>query len=113
MLNKRDIINFLFVASFPLYGMGMYIAATRSPSGGFIVCVSAHLLIILFSLLDIVYKKEFQPRINFYYLLNWVYLATAIVSIFRALYNGLPEDNLPITLVKSIAFVAPINALSS
>ncbi len=110
MLNKKDIINFLFVASFPLYGIGMYTAASMSPSGGFIFCISAHILIILFYLIDILYKKEFQPRINGYYFLNWLYLLTCIVSIFRALYYGLPEDNLAITLVKSIVFVVPINA---
>src|SRR6185369_5213902 len=110
MLNKRDIINFLFVASFPVFGFGTYIAGSRSPSGGFLVCISTHLLIILFSLIDIIYKKEFRPRINFYYFLNWMYLLTCIVSLFRALYNGLPEDNMAITLVKCVVFVAPINA---
>lgn len=110
MLSKRDIINFLFVASFPLFGIGTYIAASKSPSGGFIVCIFAHLLIILFYLIDILYKKEFQPRINAYYFLSWLYLLTCIVSVFRALYAGLPEDNLAITIVKSIVFVTPINA---
>lgn len=110
MLGKRDIINFLFIASFPLFGIGTYVAASRSPSGGFIVCISAHLLIILFYLIDILYKKEFQPRINGFYFLNWIYLLTCIVSVFRALYGGLPEDNLAITVVKSIVFVVPVNA---
>src|SRR5258708_20652117 len=110
MLGKRDIINFLFVASFPLFGIGMYIAATRSPSGGYIFCISAHLTIILFYLIDIIYKREFQPRINGYYFLNWLYLLTCIVSVFRALYNGLPEDNLAITVVNCILFVVPVNA---
>jgi hypothetical protein len=110
MLNKRDIINWLFVASFPMYGIGTYIAAAKSPSGGFMVCISAHLLIILFYLIDFIYKKEFQPRINGYYFLNWLYLATCIISLFRALYNGLPEDNLLITLVKCVTFVVPVNA---
>src|SRR5258706_8983037 len=110
MLGKRDIINFLFVASFPLFGIGTFIAATKSPSGGYIFCISAHLTIILFYLIDILYKKEFQPRINGYYFLSWAYLLTCIVSVFRALYGGLPEDNLAITIVKSIVFVAPVNA---
>src|SRR5260221_4805157 len=110
MLGKRHIINFLFVASFPLFGIGMYIAATRSPSGGYIFCISAHLTILLFYPIDILYKKAFQPRINGYYFLSWAYLLTCIVSVFRALYGGLPEDNLAITIVKSIVFVAPVNA---
>jgi len=52
MLSKRDIVNWLFVASFPLFGMGTYVAASRSPSVGFMVCVSAQLAIILFYLID-------------------------------------------------------------
>jgi len=110
MLSKRDIINFLFVASFPLFGMGTYIAAAKSPSGGFIFCISAHLLIILFYLIDLLYRKEFQPRVNIYYFLNWLYLLTCIISMFRALYAGLPEDNIAITLVKCLVFVVPVNA---
>src|SRR5258706_16205185 len=110
MLGKRDIINFLFVASFPLFGIGTFIAATKSPSGGYIFCISAHLTIILFYLIDILYKKEFQPRINGYYFLSWAYLLTCIVSVFRALYGGLPKDNLPIIIFKSILFLAPGNA---
>jgi hypothetical protein len=110
MLSKRHIINFLFVASFPLYGIGTYLAGAWSPSGGFMVCILAQLLIILFYLIDIIYKREFQPRINGYYFLNWLYLLTCIVSVFRALYNGLPEDNLAITVVKCILFVVPVNA---
>src|SRR5690348_14282367 len=110
MLYKKDIINSLFVASFPLYGIGTYIAATKSPSLGFMVCISAHLVIILFYLIDIIYKKEFEPRVNFFYLLNWLYLATCVVSLFRALFNQLPEDNLALTIVKCITFTVPINA---
>src|SRR6185436_9079650 len=110
MLSKRDIINFLFVASFPLFGIGTYIAATRSPSGGYGFCVFAHLLIILFYLTDVLYKNEFHPRINAYYFLNCLYLLTCIVSVFRALYAGLPEANVAMTIVKSIVFVAPVNA---
>src|SRR6185295_9413384 len=110
MLYKRDIINGLFVASFPLYGIGNFIAASRSPSIGFMVCISAHLAIILFYLIDLLYKKQFQPRVNIFYFLYWIYLATCIVAMFRALYNGLPEDNLAMTVVKCITFTAPLNA---
>src|SRR6478736_7460816 len=110
MLGKKEIINFLFVASFPLYGIGMYVTASLSPSLGFLVCISGHLLIILFYLIDITYKGEFQPRLNFYYVLNLIYLATCIVALFRALHNQLPEHNLTMTLAKCAVFTAPVNA---
>ncbi len=110
MLYKKDIINFLFVVSFPLYGFGNYVSATKSPIAGFMVSISAHLLIILFYSLDAVYKKSFQLRTNRFYWLTWLYLVTCIISLFRALSNQLPEDNLMITIVKCILITAPVNA---
>ena len=110
MLYKRDIVNFLFVISFPLYGFGNFVSAVKSPTAGFMVCISAHLLIILFYGIDILYKKEFQVRVNRYYLLAWLYLITCIVSLFRALNNHLPEDTLTITLAKCVLLIAPLNA---
>jgi hypothetical protein len=110
MFYKKNIINSLFVASFPMYGMGMYFAGTISPSSGFLIGISAHFVIILFYLIDILYKKEFEPRVNLFYFLNWVYLATCVVSLFRALFNQLPEDNLAITVVKCLTFTVPVHA---
>ena len=74
------------------------------------VSISAHLLIILFYVIDILYKKEFRIRANRYYLLAWLYLITCVVSLFRALNNHLPEDNLTITVAKCVLLVAPLNA---
>ena len=52
MLNKRDIINWLFVVSSPLSGIGTYVAVSNRPSVGLFVSVSAHLLIVLFYLIE-------------------------------------------------------------
>jgi hypothetical protein len=110
VLYKKDIVNFLFVISFPIYGFGSYISASKSPTAGFMVSISPHLLIILFYAIDMLYKKEFQIRANRYYLLAWLYLITCIVSLFRALSNRLPEDNLMITVAKCVLLVTPLNA---
>jgi hypothetical protein len=110
VLYKKDIINFLFVISFPVYGLGTYVSAAMSPSAGYIVSISAHLTIVLFYLIDTLYRNEFQIRINRYYILSWLYLATCIVSLFRALSNNLPEDNLMITLARCVLLVTPIQA---
>jgi hypothetical protein len=107
---KRDIINFLFVISFPIYGIGSYISGSKSPTAGFVVSISAHLLIILFYFIDMLYKKEFQIKINRYFILTWLYLVTGIVSLFRALSNNLPEDNLPMTIAKCFLIATPVHA---
>ena len=110
MFYKRDIINFLFVISFPIYGIGSYISGSKSPTAGFVVSISAHLLIILFYFIDMLYKKEFQIKINRYFFLTWLYLVTGIVSLFRALSNHLPEDNLPMTIAKCFLIATPVHA---
>jgi hypothetical protein len=110
VLYKRDIINFLFVISFPVYGIGNYVSATISPTAGFGVSISAHVLIILFFLLDALYRKGLPLRTNRYYAFTWLYLITCVISLFRALFNGLPEDNMMITVAKCFLLVVPVNA---
>src|SRR5579859_7487473 len=110
MLNKKDIVNFLFVVSFPLYGAGTYVSASKSPSTGFLISISSHLLIILFYIIDSAYRKGPGLKLNRYYFLNLLYLLTCIVSLFRALFNQLPEDNMMMTLVKCLVLITPVNA---
>jgi len=110
VLYKKDIINFLFVISFAVYGFCTYVSAKVSPTDGFMVSIFPHLLIILFYAIDLLHKNEFQIRANRYYLLAWLYLITCIISLFRALSNNLPEDNLMITVARCVLLVVPLNA---
>src|SRR6187402_2780905 len=95
---KRDIINFLFIISFPVYGIGTYVSALYSPSAGYIISILPHLLIILFYFIDILYSREFEVRINMNYYLMLVFLLSSITSFFIALDKGLPEATLLLTI---------------
>lgn len=107
MIYKKDFINFLFVATFPLYGFGNYVSATKSPSAGFIVSVSACLAILVFYLVDFLYRREFQIRVNFIFFLTSLLIVSNIVSLVRALLKDLPEETWYMTTAKSIMLVAP------
>ena len=110
MIDKRDIINFLFIVSFPVYGIGSYIAATLSPSVGYFVSISPHLLIILFYCIDLVYKRTFTLRLNAAYVLMLVFQLSCIASLFIALANNLPEANLRLTIGRAISMITPFHA---
>lgn len=104
---KRGIVNFLFLISFPVYGMGIYISALKSPSLGYIISITPHLLILSFYFIDLLYRGEFESRLNatFYWMI--FFLTSSVASLFIALGKGLPESTLPLTLTKSMLLVVP------
>ena len=110
MIDKRDIVNFLFIVSFPVYGVGSYIAAAISPSIGYMVSISPHLAIILFYCVDLLYKNEFHIRLNGIYLLVILFQMSCIASLFIALNNGLPEANFRLTVGRAISILTPFHA---
>jgi hypothetical protein len=110
MLNKRDIINFLYVISFPVYGLGAYISAAVSPSIGYICSISIHILIILFYLIDLAYKRVVRIKVNGLYFLTMALQLTCVVSLFVSLSNNLPSMNMIDVVTKSILLVLPFQS---
>jgi len=109
-VEKRDVINFLFVLSFPVYGIGSYISAAKSPSTGFIISTSIFAVIALFYCIDLIYKKKFQVRINMIYALMMLFLLSTVASLFIALAKNLPEDTVGITITRSMLVLLPFQA---
>jgi hypothetical protein len=109
MLSKKDIVNFLFVISFPVYGVGAFIS-TKSPSLGFITAVLPHLCILVFHVVDLLYKKEFQLKINGYYFLALLYLLSSSIALVVALMKNLPETNTWQIFGKSLLIFLPFHA---
>jgi hypothetical protein len=108
-VNKRDIINFLFILSFPVYGIGTFVSAF-SPSVGFLISASLHILIVTFYLIDIVYKRLFHLRLNVNYVLMLLFILSSIASIFIALYKNLPEATLRQTITRAVLLIIPFHA---
>jgi hypothetical protein len=107
---KRDIINFLFILSFPVYGIGNYLSAVSSPTLGYLVSCSCHFLIILFYCIDLIYKREFKIRINGTYGLMMLYLLSCVASLFIANSKGLPDPTLPMIIGKTFLVLLPFQS---
>ena len=82
MLDKKDIINFLYLISFPVYGIGTYVAAAFSPTIGYFTGIVIHSLILLFYSIDILYKKNVKIRLNGLSLLMLLFLTSSIAALF-------------------------------
>lgn len=109
-MNKRDIINLLYIISFPVYGIGLYFSAAKSPSGGYLISITPHMLILLFYFIDLLCRGEFKFKINIYYFLMASFILSSIVSLFVALHKGLPESGILLMSTKSLLLIVPFNA---
>ncbi len=107
---KRDLINFLFIISFPMYGVGTYFSALKSPSAGYLISISPHLMILLVYSIDLLYYGEFGLRINAKYFLMLVFIVSSIASLFVALHKNLPESTLLLTVTKSLLLIVPFHS---
>lgn len=109
-MDKRHIINGLFILSFPVYGIGTYISASISPSAGYLVSLSMHLLILVFYIIDLIYRRQIQFRLNKVYMAMLVYILTVVVSLFVAQFKGLPESNTTMIAIRSLLLLLPFHA---
>src|SRR6478609_888587 len=109
-MNKRDIINTLFILSFSVFGLGNYVSAANSPTAGYVLSVSFHFLIVLFYLVDLIYKREFQLRINSIYIWMTLYLLSSAASLFIASAKGLPDPSFIMMIGKSVLIFLPFQA---
>lgn len=110
MIEKRDIINGIFIAGFPVYGIGSYVSASTSPSSGYLVSLAPFLAILVFYVVDLLYRQSFTIKVNAWYLLMVLFLVYSSASLFISLYKNLPETTLGITLTKSLLLIIPFHA---
>lgn len=110
MLDKRETINFLYTISFPMYGIGSYIAANINSPAGHAFSVSVHFLIVLFYLIDILYKQDFQLRINGNFFLMVGFQVSCIMAFWIALSKNPPFINEIISYARSGIILLPFYA---
>jgi hypothetical protein len=109
-MDKRHIINGLFILSFPVYGLGTFVSASISPSAGYIVSMTLHILILVFYLIDLIYRNKITFRLNWVYVATLAYIVTAAGSLFVGYYKGLPESNLGLITTRSLLLLIPFHA---
>ncbi|MBT1700339.1 hypothetical protein KK083_25860 [Fulvivirgaceae bacterium PWU4] len=110
MIYKRDIVNFLFVTSFSVVGLGRYVSGSMSPSLGYIVGLAPYLLILLFYGVNLLYKREFQIRLNRNYWLMLAFLLSTVISLFVSFRKNLPNLDFQFTMIRSVVLLVPFHA---
>ena len=107
---KKDIINFLFLVSFPVFGIGNYISSAINPAAGYIVSTMPHVLIILFYLIDILYRRNFKLKINGTYVLMMLFILSGVGSLFLSVYKHFPGITPYVALGRSMVVFFPFQA---
>lgn len=109
MYRKSELVNALFIIGFAVYGYGSYIG-NRQLAKGLLISSLPFLAIILFYLIDAVYRRRVGSQLTGFYWLCMLYIGTAVVSMFVGLRNGIPGVNAGNAMLASIMFLAPFNA---
>lgn len=110
MLNKKDIINLLFVLSFPVFGLGAFISGNASPSVGYVIAVVPEVLILIFWLIDSMYTRSFNFRPGAMYFLCVLFLSLASYSLYVAFANHIPFISKLTTMGKIAGTLIPFQA---
>lgn len=110
MLNKKDIINFLFVISFPVSGLGSFVQGYVSPSIGSFVGIAPHVLIILFYVVDSLYKRTLDFPMNRLYLAILVFSLIGCYSAYMGVVNNIPFYTKPVAIGRILVTLIPFHA---
>jgi hypothetical protein len=110
MLDKREFINFLYTASFPMYGIGAYISANINSPAGQVVSIGVHVFILLFYLIDILYKKQFEIRVNGLFFWMVAFQISCVGAFFIALSKNPPFINEVVSYTRSGIILFPFYA---
>jgi hypothetical protein len=110
MLDKREVINFLYTASFPLYGIGAYVSANINSPVGQVLSISLHVCILLFYIIDVLYKKQIEVRVNGIFLWMVAFQLSCVSAFFIALSKNPPFINEVVSYTRSGIIIFPFYA---
>lgn len=110
MIRKSQLVNALFVLGFPLFGLGSYYGLKSGISKGMMISSAAFVAILVFHLVDALYRRRIGRMLTGTWWLCMAYIGTLAVSMFVALRGGIPGVQMGNTLLSCLVFVAPFNA---
>jgi O-antigen ligase len=110
LLSKRKLINTLFLLSFPVYGVGMYVGYKTSISQGTVVAVLPFIAIILFHVLDLLRERRVSNMVTWKYGIGMLFLISLVWSMWKALGEHFPGATAANTIAYTIMFLAPFHA---
>lgn len=92
MIRKSTLVNILFLLGFPVYGVGTYVMFL--PGGkwaiGLLLTTVPFALILLFYLLDLLYRGGFTPVVNRTFWICTAAVASIVISLPVGLMYGSP-----------------------
>lgn len=110
MLRKSQLVNALFLIGFPVFGYGSYYGLKTGISKGMIVSSAPFVLIVLFYLIDALYRQKVGNLLTRTWWLCMAYMGSLIASMFVALKGGIPGVQMGNVLLSCLIFLAPFNA---
>lgn len=110
MLSKSTFINWLFYSMFAFIGFGTYYAWNFTFPVGQLITVLPALVIIVFYLIDSLYRRTVVLKVNGNYF--WVLLCLILASIaeYKAFANGAPNLDMQKVIVSILTILLPFHA---
>jgi hypothetical protein len=93
VISKRKFINSIFLLAFPWYGIGTYLFVREGFSLGLAFCTIPFAVILLFHLVDLLYKRTFRPVVNGTFFICCAALLSSMFSVLLGLHYGSPILN--------------------
>ncbi|MCB0763410.1 MAG: O-antigen ligase family protein [Flavobacteriales bacterium] len=106
-ISKRSLINTLFLAGMPVYGIGFYIGARFSFSAGMIISILPYVAIILVHLLDLMYRGHAVRMVNRVYWVALLCLLSMVSGMWIAYFRGFPGYDPFNTTMQSLMILLP------
>jgi O-antigen ligase len=110
VVRKSQLVNALFVLGFPVFGIGSYIGLKSGISKGMLLSMAPFLAILLFHLVELVYRRGRERALTGTWWLCMAYMASLSVSMFVGMRNGVPGVQTGNALLSTLLFIAPFNA---
>ena len=92
-MRKQHIINLLFISSFSFFGIGRYLSQVSNFSIGYFFSIIPLLAIVLFYLLELLYRRKPLPRLQTHYVWLVLLVIAFCWSFMTALRYDLPGLN--------------------
>lgn len=107
MISKRKFINTLFVLAFPWFGIGSYLIMREGFSIGLIWCIIPFVTILLFHVLDLIYRGTFIPVVNGTFFLCLAAILSMVISVPIGLHYHSPMIDANNSLVLATFLITP------
>lgn len=110
MIRKSQLFNALFIAGFPIFGLGSYQGGKGSISEGMLISIAPFAAIVLIHLIDAAYRRGVRRSLTPVWWLAMAYIGTLIASQFVALRGGIPGVLFGNAVISGLFYLLPFLA---